>query len=333
MEYVSSQVAKAIHRKRAEEALQQSEKKYKQLIDNSLTGIYITQDRILKFCNQNFAEIFGYDSPEEILGIQIIQLVFPESWNIVDEEIRWREMGEKETSRYEFKCVKKDKTVIDVEVLGGRVLYDGIPAMQGTMIDITDRKRAENTIRASEKRYRQLFDFLPYGGEVLDPKGNIIECSPSTARMLGYGRDELTGKHITTLLDKDSIAIFKNKFPQIIGGKAVSAEIGMIRKDGRVLNILRAAQLLYGEDGKTVTGVLALNVDITERKMAEQLLQLTHDLGIALSAVMGIDETLRLCVDAAIKASGLDSGGVYLVDENIDTALVLFHNAVDHRET
>ena len=135
-----------------------------------------------------------------------------------------------------------------------------------------EHKQAEGELQESEKRYRLLFDLLPYGGEVIDPKGKIINCSPSTARMLGYEVSELIDKHITELLDPDSVKVFRKKFPQLLSGKPASAEIRLIRKDGTKLNILRAAQPIL-DDTDRVEAVLALNVDITERVQAEEALR------------------------------------------------------------
>ena len=143
--------------------------------------------------------------------------------------------------------------------------------------EITERKKAEDTLKKSEEQYRLLFDLLPFGGEVIDSKGKIIKCSPSTSQMLGYKTSEIIGKHITELLTPDSVHIFKKKFPVLLSGESVTADIKMIRKDGSKLNIMRAAQPILNSDGK-VESVLALNIDITERKKAEE--QIAKDLEI-----------------------------------------------------
>ena len=138
-------------RKRAAAAFQEAEKKYRTLVDVSLMGIYITQNNILKFCNQRMAEIFGYDRPEDVLGRHINQFILPESWPLVDQQIKLRESGQVEKAEYQFKGIKKDGTVIDVGVLGGRIVHEGRPAMQGCLIDISDHLRAVEQIRSALK--------------------------------------------------------------------------------------------------------------------------------------------------------------------------------------
>jgi PAS domain S-box-containing protein len=138
-------------RKHVEQALLESEKKYRELIDHSLLGIYITQNHIMKFCNQRLAQIFGYEKAEDLIGIHVNKLVAPESWELVDEQVRLRESGSLDEVQYLFRGKRKDGRIIDLEVLGGRILYEGSPAIQGSMIDVTERNRLEAQLLQSQK--------------------------------------------------------------------------------------------------------------------------------------------------------------------------------------
>jgi nitrogen fixation negative regulator NifL len=137
---------------------------------------------------------------------------------------------------------------------------------------LKDRRQAEEALRESEKHYRHLFNVLPYGAELIDPKGNIIDCNPNTARMLGYERDELIGKHITTILDAESIENFRQKFPSIMKGNTEQADIRMVHRDGTRIDVIRTGQPIYDTDG-TVSCLLAVNINVTERKQAEEELK------------------------------------------------------------
>jgi PAS domain S-box-containing protein len=132
-----------------EEALRESEEKFRTLIENSLVGNYIQQDFIIRFCNRTFAEIFGYNDPTELIGLHIRDVVAPESWPIVSGEVGLRVSGEKEFSRYEFTGRKRDGSEVGCEVLGARIMFKGQPAIQGSIIDITERRKTEEKIRVS----------------------------------------------------------------------------------------------------------------------------------------------------------------------------------------
>lgn len=142
----------------------------------------------------------------------------------------------------------------------------------GVTQDITRSKLIEKELENSRNQYHQLFDLLPYGGEVINKKGIIVNCSTSTALMLGYEEDEIIGQHISKFLSPESVEIFKEKFPVLISGKPMSTDITMICKDGTELQILRAAQPIFGDNGK-VNSVLVLNVDVTDRRKAEEVLK------------------------------------------------------------
>ncbi|MCP5108361.1 MAG: PAS domain S-box protein, partial [bacterium] len=134
------------------EALKGSETRYRHLVENTLAGIYIAQNDLIIFCNRMMAEIFGYAGPEELLGKHVKELVAPESWELALKEVNMRETGQKKTSRYELKCVRKDGNIIELELLGSRIEHGGEPAVLGTLIDISQRKQAELVKQKLEKQ-------------------------------------------------------------------------------------------------------------------------------------------------------------------------------------
>ncbi|MCK4760957.1 MAG: PAS domain S-box protein [Candidatus Aminicenantes bacterium] len=143
-------------RKQSRKARKASDDKYKRLIDNPLVGIYIAQKHIIKFCNQRFAEIFGYENSDELIGKPMRELVTKSSWKVMEKEVRLRESGIRETANYEFRGVGKDKQTFDVEVLGNRIIYGGQPAIQGILLDITERKLADLERQRLEDQLHQV---------------------------------------------------------------------------------------------------------------------------------------------------------------------------------
>ena len=144
--------------KRAADAIRQSEEQFRALAESSLAGIYLFQENIFRYVNPAFEQIFGY-GPGEIVGkLGPIDLTHPDDRPLVQENVRRREQGEIANIRYEFRGVRKDGSIIFVKVHGTRLPYQGKPAIIGTLIDITERKRSEERIRQLNRVYAVLSD-------------------------------------------------------------------------------------------------------------------------------------------------------------------------------
>jgi PAS domain S-box-containing protein len=136
-------------RKEAEKKLRESEANYRFLVDHSLQGIIVTQGYRYIFVNPAFAEILGYE-PEELLSMtpeQVKATIHPDDRALVWERHQNRLEGGRAPPRYELRVLRKDGTVRWVEQFAVRIEYGGKPAVQTSIIDITERKRAETRIR------------------------------------------------------------------------------------------------------------------------------------------------------------------------------------------
>lgn len=144
---VAGDLAFALHSLEQEAALRESEERFRLLAENSLTGIYLIQDGLLRYVNPAGAHMFGYE-PEELIGrMSPLDVVAPEDREQVTENIRRRLAGEALSVRYTVQGLRKDGSRFPCEVLGTRVDYRGRPAILGTIVDLTDRVRAEEAVR------------------------------------------------------------------------------------------------------------------------------------------------------------------------------------------
>jgi PAS domain S-box-containing protein len=145
-DYVNLYGRDITERKQAIEALWEAEEKYRMLTEGSLTGIFIQQDGRYMFVNDRFAEIHGY-RPEELLGKEYQSLIHPDERKIVAQKIAKRLKGKEVQRRYETRRLKKDGQTVWCEMMASRIEYMGKPAIMGNIIDITERKQAEEQVQ------------------------------------------------------------------------------------------------------------------------------------------------------------------------------------------
>ena len=138
-------------RKQTEKTLAESEERYRIAIEHSNDGVAIVRGDRHIYVNQRFLAMFGYDDPGEVLGAQFFVTVHSDDHERVMEINRTRQEGGPVLPRYEFKGVRRDGTLIHVEVSATRIVYQGEPATLAYLRDVTERLRAEEMLRQSQK--------------------------------------------------------------------------------------------------------------------------------------------------------------------------------------
>jgi PAS domain S-box-containing protein len=139
-------------RKRAEQALQDSESKYRTVVENSLSAIFIHQQGVFRFVNQRLAEMLGYDSAEEILGRHFWEFVHPDDRPLVKARGLSREISQVFPRQYTFRAIKKDGSTGWVDLRATHATYLGQSAVVGNCIDITGSKNSEAEIHHLSRR-------------------------------------------------------------------------------------------------------------------------------------------------------------------------------------
>jgi PAS domain S-box-containing protein len=266
----------ALERKRADEVLKESEKRYRELVDNSLAGIYITQDHILQFCNRTFARIFGYARPEDLAGMHVQKLVAPESWALLDAQVKLCETVKMAPARLEITALKTNGSAFDAEVLGTRIIFDGNPAIQSTIIDITERKRVEESLRESEKKYRALFEDVPVGLYRTTPEGSILDVNPTMVQMLGFTeKDSVLGKNASEFYydpgdrEKSAALLDSDKVLR-------NFEFRLKQANGRVMWVQDNVHAVFAPNGRVLYYEGSL-LDFTRLKLEEETLKRRAD--------------------------------------------------------
>ena len=270
MKTVADLVAMALNRFETEEWLRKSEEKYRGIFDASIAAIYLFDDQ-KRFLDSNRAglDLLGYDR-DELLNMSIpdvdadLVVVLPAHKQV---------LGGDRLTNYEHQLKRKDGAIITV-------LNNSIPitdaqghviGMQSTLLDITERKRAQEALKESEERFRAGFMGNPNASGICRLEDGVwIDINQAALDMFGYNREEVIGKSalvanfwvdlnerhkIVTMLEQDE--------------EVRNQEVRFVHKDGRTII---ASVSIRALTFKGVKHLLVITEDITDRKRAEEAL-------------------------------------------------------------
>lgn len=261
-------------RKHAEAELIRSEMTYRDLVDRAGVAITIDDaDGFLSFYNKRFAELFGYYM-EELIDQPIRSVVHPDDIDRVMEYTKMRHEGKSAPLKYEFKGIRKDKSVVYLEIDVVELQDKGGKTTSRSYIwDITERKQIEEALQQAKEQYRVVFEHA--GDYVMlldidqDDLPTIIDANEAALQIHGYSRDEIIGKPIT-FIDHDMTPEMMMERKNLIdnyGGGTIA--VRHVRKDGSAFHAEAYIKMVQ-IGNKNV--LLAIERDITKLKQAEEAL-------------------------------------------------------------
>ncbi len=256
-------------RKQEEEALREGENNYRNLVEQSNDSIYVLLGDKYVLVNKAFAEMFGY-TKEEILSdnFNFWKIVAPKSREFIKKRIELQESGESVSKTYEFQGLTKDKKSHYLEVNLTYILWNGESAIQGICRDITERKHAEEALRESERKFREMTDLLPQIVYESDLQGNLSFVNKQAFTTFGYSKKEFNkGINAYQIVIPEDRERAKENIQRIIAGKPVeNKEYTLFKKDGSTFPVFIYSGLVK-KDNKLV-GLRGIIINITERKRA-----------------------------------------------------------------
>ncbi|MGD0591142.1 MAG: PAS domain S-box protein [Bacteroidota bacterium] len=259
-------------RKRAAEVLRESEEKYRSFVDGANEAILVLQEGVVKFVNLRAVEVAGYLGTD-IMGKHFREYIYPDDRQMVVDNYVKRMKGEPAPSRYEFRMLSVDGNVKWVEMNTVQIDWNGKPASLIFLTDITERKRAEESLRKSEEKYRSIFENVQdvYFETLLD--GTILEVSPSIEFISRgqYHRADLIGRSMN-----DFYADINDRYTIIVAlqktGSATDFEVRLKNRDGSFILCSISAKINFDAKGQPDKIIGSMH-DITERKRVEEALQ------------------------------------------------------------
>jgi PAS domain S-box-containing protein len=259
----------------AEKASQESEEKYRRLVESSIDGILIVQGTEIKFANQALLNMYGASKAEEVIGQDFTKFVSHEYRDLLLQRGLERERGKYALNRYEFKALRLNGTEFDVEISVNPIFYLGKPARQAVLRDVTARKRGEKYLRDSEQKYRLLVENLPsivykgYRDWSVDFVDEKIEA------LTGYSMKEFNSRRTKwsdLIVEEDLDGARQSFIKALKTDKSYAREYRIKTKGDDILWIQERAMILCNEKGEIdyVSGVF---FDVTEQKRAQEALR------------------------------------------------------------
>ncbi len=264
-------------KKLAEQALRESEERYRTLVELSPDPIAVHVGSTIVFVNTAAVRIFAAESPDDLIGRSVIEMVHPDYRLIVKDRILQMSNQGKRVPMIEEKFIRLDGTLFEAEVAAMPLLWQGKSAIQVVLRDITERKRAEQAMHGSEAKYRSLVENVLDGVYQTTPDGEILTANPALARMLGYDSEtDLLLINVEKELYVNSEE--RRKYLKLLnkGERVKNAEFKLKRKDGRIIDILENARVVRSRLGDILyyEGTIT---DITELKTVQEALRISEE--------------------------------------------------------
>jgi PAS domain S-box-containing protein len=263
-------------RKRAEETLRESEEKFRTLAEQSPNMIFINQRGKVLYANKRCEEIMGYTREEFYsTDFDFAAIIAPEYVDLVKTKFAQHMRGE-DVTPYEYALITKDGERIEAIIAPRLIDYGGETAILGVVTDITERRRAEEGLRESEEKYRQLFELESDALFLIDNEtGRILEVNNAASDLYGYSREELLTKKNTDLSAEPEDTQRVTQTTPVLADQVVSIPLRFHRKrDGTVFPVEITGRFFIRQ-GRPVH--IAAIRDIIERKQAEEALRITSN--------------------------------------------------------
>ncbi len=259
-------------RKLAEKELKSSEEKYSSVVENSNDGIVIIKDEKIAYVNAAVKNLLGFE-PNDVIGRNVAELVAQDYREFATQRFRDRLSGKKVPSIYEISLIRKDGSLIPVEINAALMSYDGESAGLVFLRDITDRKRSEEELEKSVKYYRSLFENIADGIFIFDvmPNGTFlyVDFNPAEENIMGMTAEQIRGRTPYDLIEKEDAEKVNSRYQRCVDVKRITRyEEEMELSRGRSFFSTTLVPL-KNEDGD-VFRIIGMARDITERKLAEE---------------------------------------------------------------
>jgi PAS domain S-box-containing protein len=275
------------HRVLAEEAMRESEKRYRLLAENATDMIWVTDLKLRPtYISPSVTRLLGYSAEEAMVG-SLETAVAPAS---VDRAVKAFEQamaatrqglaGPTPSQRLELEFLRKDGSTIWLDTTVSFIRdAEGRPIeIMGVLRDVTERREAEKALRLSEERFRHLIETTSDWVWETDERGLYTYVSPRIRDILGYLPEEVLGRVPSAIMSPKSAGRMSKVFTSAVdsGMPFTFVEVAFVHKDGHQVTVEVSGVPFFDEGGSVVRGYRGIARDITQRKLAEEQVQKSY---------------------------------------------------------
>jgi diguanylate cyclase (GGDEF)-like protein/PAS domain S-box-containing protein len=255
----------------ADRELAESEARFRGLAEQSLVGILLYGDGGIQYVNPGCARMFGY-AQSEANRLILLDLVAEKDRPRVAEAMRDRLSGVIPQGHYSFQGMRKDRSLVEIEIFSSRTQIAGKPVAVAVMVDITERRRAEEALARESLRNRMLLRNASDGICILDENGNALDVSDAFCSMLGYAREAMVGMNISRWDPRWSTEEGREEFRRLqqSTSRTTTFETKHKRKDGSIIDVETYS---IGMALESQPMLFMSSRDISERKRVQDQIQ------------------------------------------------------------
>jgi len=312
--------------KQAEEALRESEDKFKYVFDGSVVAKSITDPDGTLHVNHAFCEMIGY-SEQEMRDKNWREITHPDDIELNTRETNKVLAGGKQWARFTKRYLHKSGAAIWVDVHTSlRRAADGKPLyFISTLLDITDRKHAEEAIRRSERQMKALLTSLDDIVFEFDADGTYLNIWAADERLLVMPKNEMFGKQVLEVMGEEQGAMFADAIKRVAaGGAPETIEYPLDVIGGQRWFMARVSPILVSDGDEHTVSVLVR--DVTERKRVEEQVQVQlrrvralHEIDRAIGSSLDMRLSLGILLEQALSQLGVDAVCILLFNPSSQT--------------
>ena len=306
----------------AQQALRESETRFRTLMENSPSAIFTYKEKFL-FVNQSTELLTGY-SEKELQNMNFWELVHPDDREMVKQRGMRRLAGLNVTSHYQFKIIKKSGEVKWIDFAGMRFVYGGEDILMGTAFDITERKKALDNLAAEKEQLAVTLRSIGDGVITTDMDGNIMLINKIAETLTGWEEKDAIGKPLSEvfhIISEKTRKTCENPLDNIIktdGIVGLANDTVLISRDGQEIAIADCGAPIHDRKSNMIGAVIVFRNVTEKRRLEEELAKsekleslgilaggIAHDFNNILAAVVGNISLAKIYINPTDKLFAL----------------------------